>query len=149
MKRFLSLIVGVAVLLSASSLLAHHAFASLFDANRLMRHKAVVTKFEWVNPHTYIVADVTKPDGKTEQWSMEGPAPGLLKRLGYSATSIKPGETIEVCGYGTKEGIANNRVMLVELLKFPDGGLPHLWQDYGQHRCRDAAGPAGFRGWEF
>jgi Family of unknown function (DUF6152) len=150
MKRFFSLIVGVAALFTAGSLLAHHSFASMFDEGKVIRLKGVVTKFEWINPHSYIVADVIGADGKTEQWALEGPTPRLLTRLGYSETSIKPGETIEVCGYGTKEGlVTNRRVMLAELLTLPDGGLPRLWQDYGQHRCRDAQGPNGFRGHEF
>jgi hypothetical protein len=150
MKKLLSLIVVVVALSSAGSLLAHHSFGSLFDAERVIRLTGVVTKFEWVNPHTFIVAEVTGADGRTEQWALEGPAPNFLARLGYSANSIKPGESIEVCGYGTKDGLVTKRlIMLAELVTLPDDDLPRLWQDYGQHRCRDAAGSGGFRGREF
>jgi hypothetical protein len=154
MKRLLSLAFGLAAIFTAGSLLAHHSFASLFSGEKMVRVKGVIKKFEWINPHSFIIVDVAGSDGKTEQWALEGPAINLLSRQGYSPASLKPGETIQACGYGTREGIgprvdpasgASSQIMLVELLTLPEGGLPRLWQDYGQHKCRDAQGPGGFR----
>ena len=43
---------------------AHHAFAAEFDAKKPVKfEKAVVTKVEWTNPHSWIHVDVTMPDG--------------------------------------------------------------------------------------
>ena len=143
-KTFSSLIVILAALFTAGSLCAHHAFAPTFDADKVVRIKGVVTKFEWVNPHSYIIVDLKGADGKTEQWALEGPAPNQLTRRGYEMTSIKPGDLIEACGYGTRNEAPkidpNSRVarhvMVVELLTLADGG-PREWSPYGQTKCRD------------
>ena len=144
-KTFSSLIVILSALFTAGSLCAHHAFAPTFDAEKVVRIKGVVSKFEWVNPHSYIIVDLKGADGKTEQWALEGPAPNQLTRRGYEMTSIKPGDLIEACGYGTrdaapkidsKSGVARH-VMVVELLTLTEGGARE-WSPYGQTKCRDA-----------
>src|SRR6185436_9852072 len=101
-KAFSSLIV-ILTLFTAGSLCAHHAFAPTFDADKVVRIKGVVTRFEWVNPHSYIIVDLKDADGKTVQWALEGPAPNQLVRRGFDTTSIKPGDSVEACGYGTRD----------------------------------------------
>jgi hypothetical protein len=56
---------------------AHHAFSSEFDANRPVQLTGVVTKMEWVNPHSWIHIDVKKPDGTVEKWMIEGAVPQI------------------------------------------------------------------------
>ena len=144
-KAFSSLIVILAALFTAGSLCAHHAFAPTFDADKVVRIKGVVTRFEWVNPHSYIIVDLKGSDGKTEQWALEGPAPNQLIRRGYEMTSIKPGDPVEACGYGTRDAApkidpssgAARHIMVVELLTLAEGGARE-WSPYGQTKCRDA-----------
>ena len=144
-KAFSSLIVILAALFTAGTLCAHHAFAPTFDADKVVRVKGVVTRFEWVNPHSYIIVDLKGADGKTEQWALEGPAPNQLTRRGYVMTSIKPGDSVEACGYGTRDAAPKidpssgtaRHIMVVELLTLADGGARE-WSPYGQTKCRDA-----------
>jgi hypothetical protein len=144
-KAFSSLIVILAALFTAGTLCAHHAFAPTFDGEKVVRLKGVVNKFEWVNPHSYIIVDLKGADGKTEQWALEGPAPNQLTRRGYDMTSIKPGDPVEACGYGTRDPAAKidpnsgaaRHLMVVELLTLADGA-PREWSPYGQTKCRDA-----------
>src|SRR3954463_2293112 len=98
--------------------LAHHAFAAEFDANKPVKLQGTVTKMEWINPHAWIHIDVKKPDGKVEQWMIEGGTPNTLFRRGFSKTSLMPGTVIVVDGYQSKDGSqkANGRD-----LTFPDG----------------------------
>jgi len=60
-------VVGLLVLATVP-VAAHHAFSSEFDANRPVQLTGVVTKMEWVNPHSWIHIDVKKPDGTVEKW---------------------------------------------------------------------------------
>jgi len=144
-KTLSALIVTLAALITAGTLCAHHAFAPTFDADKVVRLKGVVTRFEWVNPHSYIIVDLKAADGKTEQWALEGPAPNQLVRRGYEMTSIKPGDSVEACGYGTRDAApkidpssgAARHLMVVELLTLADGAARE-WSPYGQTKCRDA-----------
>src|SRR4029450_2565826 len=123
-RVFSSLIVILAAVSTAGTLSAHHAFAPTFDADKVVRIKGVVTRFEWVNPHSYIIVDLKGDDGKTDQWALEGPAPNQLTRRGYDTASIKPGDPVEACGYGTRDAApkidpssgAPRHLMVVEVL---------------------------------
>ena len=145
-RTFVSLVVVMAALLTAGSLLGHHAFAPMFDGEKVVRVKGVVTRFEWVNPHTFIIVDLKGADGKTERWALEGPAPNQLVRRGYTPASIEPGEPVEACGYGTRDPAPkvdasgeSKRIMVVEVLTLTEGGTRE-WSPYGQRKCRDAQG---------
>jgi hypothetical protein len=111
---------GVAALLvvGASQAWSHHAFSAEFDATKPVKLRGVVTKMEWVNPHSWIHMDVRTPDGKTQSWMVEAGPPGALVRRGWSKTSIPAGIEILVEGYQAKDGTnkANGRDVTL-----PDG----------------------------
>src|SRR5438093_7710436 len=112
------LVLGAGLLLAAVPAVAHHSFAAEYDAQKPVKMTGTVTKMEWINPHAWIHIDVKKPDGKVEQWMIEGGTPNTLFRRGFSKTSLMPGTVIVVDGYQTKDGSqkANGRD-----LTFPDG----------------------------
>jgi len=106
-------------LMAAAQVLAHHAFGGEFDPNRPVLLKGPVTKIEWVNPHAWIHMEVTKPDGTTEEWMVEGGTPNTLLRRGITKESLKIGTQIVVDGYQTRDHSllrANGRN-----ITFPDG----------------------------
>jgi hypothetical protein len=109
---------GVLVALQAPVLLAHHAFASEFDAKRPVTFTGTVSKMLWVNPHAWIYVDVKKADGTTEEWMVEAGTPNTLLRRGFTKQSLLPGTVIKVDGYQSKDGSrrANGRD-----LTLPDG----------------------------
>ena len=88
----------------ASTLSAHHAFAAEFDAKRPIKLKGTVVKMEWINPHTWLHIDVKRPDGKTEQWMIEGGPPNALYRRGFNKNSLPVGAEILVEGFRAKDG---------------------------------------------
>jgi hypothetical protein len=102
--------VGVLVL-GTLPVVAHHAFSSEFDANRPVQLAGVVTKMEWVNPHSWIHMDVRKPDGTVDKWMVEGGTPNTLLRRGLRKQDLLPGTEIKVEGYQAKDGAlrANGR----------------------------------------
>src|SRR5437773_4312202 len=117
-KLMLVAVLGVAMI-AAAHVRAHHAFGGEFDPNRPVLLKGPVTKIEWVNPHAWIHMEVTKPDGTTEEWMVEGGTPNTLLRRGITKESLKIGTQIVVDGYQTRDHSllrANGRN-----ITFPDG----------------------------
>jgi hypothetical protein len=106
-------VAGACVLqvLCAASLMAHHSFASEFDANKPIRFTGTVTKMEWINPHAWIHISVKKPDGTVEEWMIEAGTPNTLFRRGLTKQSLLPGTEVVVDGYQAKDGAlrANGR----------------------------------------
>ena len=82
----------------------HHAFAAEFDSNKPIKLKGTVTRMEWINPHTWIHMDVKKPNGKVEQWMIEGGPPNALYRRGFNKDSLPVGSEILVEGFRAKDG---------------------------------------------
>jgi len=89
--------------LSASPLLAHHAFGAEFDRDAPIRLQGRIVKLEWVNPHTWIHIEVAKPGAAAEVWAVEGGTPNVLLRRGLRRDCLVPGTEIIVDGYQAKD----------------------------------------------
>jgi hypothetical protein len=119
MKTTLAMLVAVTLAAAASvPLAAHHSFAAEFDAKQPVLFKGTVTKMEWINLHVWIHMNVMQPNGKTESWMVEGGAPTVLFRRGFSKTSLQAGTQIVVDGYRAKDG--TNKMNAREIT-FADG----------------------------
>lgn len=87
-----------ALTIASSSLLAgaayaHHSYA-MFDGSKVVTLKGIVDEFRWTNPHVGLFVKVA---GAPETvWAVELTSPGNLTRLGWSRTSVKPGDKVEV-----------------------------------------------------
>ena len=83
---------------------AHHSFAVYFDGSKDVTIRGKVTSFRFTNPHGTIVLDVTDAQGRVRQWRAETNAPVVLRRRGWTRTSIKPGEEITIEGWPSRDG---------------------------------------------
>ena len=109
---------AAAMLISALSLPAHHAFTAEFDTQKPVKLRGIVAKVEMVNPHSWIYIDVKNDDGSTTQWMLEAGSPNVLIRRGFTKNSLPKGTEVIFEGFQAKDGSsrANGRD-----ISLPDG----------------------------
>ena len=105
-------------MLAAAPARAHHAFAAEFDENLPLSIDGVLTKMEWVNPHSWIYLDVKDESGNVVNWRFEMGPPNALLRMGWRKDSVPSGTPVEIHGFRAKNGqpVAN-----AQQVKLPDG----------------------------
>lgn len=104
MRTIVPGVAGFVLLGVAVPALAHHAFSAEFDATQPVRLQGVITKMEWINPHSWMHVDVTNDDGTVESWMVEAGPPGALVRRGWTKDSVKPGTAVLIEGYQALDG---------------------------------------------
>jgi hypothetical protein len=93
---------------------AHHSM-SMYDRGHDTTFKAVITEFDWANPHSQILFDVTDEHGNTVKWVAEGPGPNRLANRGWNKDSLKPGDQVTIVGNCNKDGSPTMRFVKVIL----------------------------------
>lgn len=77
----------------ASPVSAHHG-TSGYDIAKVITLTGTVTSFDWSNPHCLLHIDVKDSNGETKDWIIELAAPTLMKRMGWTRESLKPGDSV-------------------------------------------------------
>jgi hypothetical protein len=113
MKAKFVVLTAASALLAALPVLAHHSFAAEYDAKQPVELKGKVTQVDWTNPHARFYVDVVDASGKVTNWKLELASPNVLKRNGWTRTSLKVGDEITVQGARAKDGanMANARTV--------------------------------------
>jgi len=117
-RPLLALTLGLAAFAAAQPAAAHHSFAAEFDLAQPIKLRGIVTKVEFMNPHSWIYVSVKKDDGTMEEWAVEGGTANTLFRMGVNKNSLPLGTEIIVDGYRARDGAmrANGRDITL-----PDG----------------------------
>lgn len=87
-----SALFSTAALLSATAL-AHHSQA-MFDTSQEMLIEGTVARFDWVNPHMYLIVETIGPDG--EKALVEGEGLAITQALvdGLKREALQPGTPV-------------------------------------------------------
>ncbi|HXX71995.1 MAG TPA: DUF6152 family protein [Candidatus Acidoferrum sp.] len=106
-------LVAAAVMLTASSALAHHSHA-MFDSTKQVTIVGTVKELQWMNPHCWIqllVPDPNDPKAAPVEWGLEMGAPLELYRHGWKPEIIKPGDKITVVINPLRDGRPGGQVV--------------------------------------
>ena len=113
--RAVLFVVGVGLLLAVRPVVAHHAFAAEFDADKPVKLTGSVTKLDWTNPHAWIYIDVKDDGGKVANWGFELASPNGLMRSGWTRFSLKPGDVVTIEGSRAKNGSTNANAQVITM----------------------------------
>lgn len=83
--------IGVAIMLGAGSLSAHHSPSAEFDMTKRFMLTGTLTKVDWINPHIVVNIDAKGDGGKVENWRFESNPPSWFRRVGVSRAEIARG----------------------------------------------------------
>jgi DNA/RNA endonuclease YhcR with UshA esterase domain len=118
------LLAGVVVMLATTRGTAHHSFAAEYDINKPCKLTGSVTKFDLVNPHSWIHIDVKdEKTGDVANWAFETANPNSLYRRGFKRTMIVPGMVVTIQGYQAKDGSHTGNA---HIMTMPDGKVVQL-----------------------
>jgi hypothetical protein len=113
--KFAGFAAAIGFILATGTAIAHHSFAAEFDAGKPLTLNGIVTKIEWMNPHTYFYLDVTGADGTVVNWGMEMGSPNGLMRQGWTRNTLKVGDVVTVEGSQAKDrtNVGNARAVIL------------------------------------
>src|SRR5688572_32599261 len=83
----------IAIATSSAPASAHHS-QSMFDTTKEIVIEGTVARFDWVNPHMYLVVATTGPDGQPAL--VEGEGVGITQALvdGLDRNALTPGTPV-------------------------------------------------------
>jgi hypothetical protein len=116
--RFAVFTLGIGLVAVTAPAFAHHSFAAEYDSNKKVQLVGVVTKVEWMNPHTRFYLDVKEANGNVVNWELELRSPNVLRVEGWSRTSMKAGDRVTVDGYLARDG---SRLASAREVRFANG----------------------------
>jgi len=115
--RLAVIVLAAAILLSVPLVFAHHGLAR-FDTTHMVTMQGTITRFDWINPHAYVYADIPDQHGKPANWMLECGSLGMLSRFGWSPDAVKRGDKVTVHGFVAKDGSA---YMALQKIDLPNG----------------------------
>ena len=102
-KAILLAIVGLATLVTAPVVSAHHS-GTMFDDTKEVTVQGVVKEFQYTNPHSWLLVDVTGADGKVTTWGFEAEGPTTLMQMKVRRSDFAPGTKLTISGHPMKDG---------------------------------------------
>ena len=73
-------VLGTAMVVLAPPLVEAHHSAVMFEEKKEVTFQGVVKEFQYTNPHSWLLVDVTNPDGSSTTWGFEAEGPSTMLR---------------------------------------------------------------------
>jgi hypothetical protein len=82
---------------------AHHS-ATMFEEQKTITVTGVVKEFQYTNPHSWLLVDVTSADGSVTTWGFEAEGPSTLRRANIRPSDFTAGTKLTITGRPMKDG---------------------------------------------
>jgi hypothetical protein len=134
-----TVLAAAAALAYGSLAYAHHGVAPHYDTSKPVTIEGVVSRFEFVNPHSFLYVDTLDAAGAKQTWSCEMASRTVLTRNGLGVDSFKPGEPIKIDGVAARH---NPTGCAFRVAYFRDGRVLRSTELFEPTRATDADAPA-------
>ena len=82
---------------------AHHS-AVMFDTAKEITVEGTVKEFQYTNPHSWLLVDVTNKDGSVTTWGFEAEGPSTLMQRQIRPSDFPFGTKLTITGNPMKDG---------------------------------------------
>jgi Family of unknown function (DUF6152) len=111
---------AIALALTAPAAQAHHSLSGQFDTTKSFEINGVVSRVDWVNPHTYVYVDVKQANGSLLTYKLESLPVAMMRKAGLSKQELLgDGKAVHVTAHPARNGTVTLGYML--FLKLADG----------------------------
>jgi hypothetical protein len=122
MKRWtagcLALISMAACMLPAAQ--AHHSLSGQFDTTKSFELNGVISRVDWINPHTYLYVDVKQANGSQLTYKFESLPVAMMRKAGLSKGELLgDGKPVHIKAHPARNGTPTLGYLVV--LKMADG----------------------------
>jgi len=115
----LSMVAAIAAAVSPLAL-AHHSLSGQFDTTKSFQITGVVSRVEWVNPHTQVYVDVKQANGSLVTYKLESLPVAMMRKSGLSKNDlVGDGRPVVIDAYPARGDTPHLGYLLH--VKLPDG----------------------------
>ena len=120
MRLYFRLTIGCTLLCAAwiATATAHHSHVNYTDT--FIDLQCTLKEVHLLNPHSWVYLDVRNASGQPQTWAIEATNKIGLERIGVTADTIKPGDSVKVRCHPLRDG---SRGCLFGFLKTKDGDV--------------------------
>lgn len=106
----------IGVMIFGLTVWAHHSHGAYVDT--FMDIQGVVKEVHLIVPHSWVYLEVKNEKGEPEIWALEATGKTGLERVGVTAATVKPGDTVKARCHRLRDG---SNGCLLGFLKAKDG----------------------------
>jgi hypothetical protein len=100
----------------------HHSIAGVYDTRREIAVEGVVTEFQFVSPHPFVLAEVVR-NGVAEPWRFDMDDRNEMREIGMTESTLRTGDRLTVAGNPAHQ---DPRRMYLRRLERPSDG--YAWE---------------------
>lgn len=119
--RHRKILAWAAAVTAASPLaLAHHSLSGQFDTTKSFQITGVVSRVDWINPHTQVFVDVKQANGAMITYKLESLPVAMMRKSGLSKNELLgDGRPVVIDAYPARGDTPHLGYLLH--IKLPDG----------------------------
>src|SRR6058998_386333 len=105
MKRIrFGILFSVALLVAVALVAEAHHASVMFDSTKEITLEGTVKEFQYTNPHSWLLVDVTNKDGSVTTWGFEAEGPSTLMQRKIRPSDFAFGTKLTITGNPMRDG---------------------------------------------